>query len=127
MYQPRRCSGGSARGLVEPLDRGQLDRLIDCHVAGEPVADENLHRGGQAGDRERDGQRGALVTSPASAQPPERVGAGDQEAGDHVAGDVHVDQLRPQIGVAEQRAHRVDVDDVAARAGESPPDGSSTR
>jgi hypothetical protein len=49
-----------------------------------------------------------------ATQPAERVAAGQDEAADHVAGDVHVDQLVPQVGVFEQRLDRVHVDHSAA-------------
>ena len=36
-----------------------------------------------------------------------------QEAGDDVAGDVHVDKLMPEVVIAEQRLERLHVGDAA--------------
>src|SRR6266487_640611 len=45
----------------------------------------------------------------ATAQPAPGVGARDDEAGDHEAAQVHVDQLVPEERVAKQRRERMDV------------------
>ena len=55
-----------------------------------------------------------LVTASAAAQPGEGVDGGGEEAGDDEAGDVHVDELVPQVVVAEERVKRADVADAAA-------------
>jgi len=34
--------GGAPRGVRESLHRGQLDGLVDRHVAGRPVTDDDL-------------------------------------------------------------------------------------
>ena len=111
-----RCPLG---GLLQTLDRRQLDRLGGGDVAGRPIADQHLHGRGQRCDRQRDRQGCALVASPAAAQPAHRVGSGEEKPGDDVAGDVHVRELRPQEAVAEQRRERMDVEHPAVLEPES--------
>ena len=47
----------AALGLVEALERGELDRLVLGEEAGRPVADADLHRGD--GRRHREGEQEA--------------------------------------------------------------------
>jgi hypothetical protein len=93
-----RCPLGRVR---EPLDRGELEWLGLRYIARCPIADEQLDGRGERRDRQRDRQRGALVAGPFSAQAPDRVDAGEQEAGDDVAGHIHVHQLVPEVAVAK--------------------------
>src|SRR5207253_11141320 len=63
-------------------------RLGGRDLAAVPVADEDLRDRGERRDRKRDRERRALVAAPAAAEPAEGVGAGEDEAGHHVAGQV---------------------------------------
>ena len=98
--------------LVQPFDSRKLDGLCHCHVPGRPIPDSDLHWGCQRRDRQRDRQRRALVAPPAPAQSRERVRGGEDETGDDISGDVHVDQLVPEVRVLKQRSERVNVDDL---------------
>jgi hypothetical protein len=55
-----------------------------------------------------------VVTPAAATQPAPGVRGRDDEAGDHEAAQVHVDQLVPEKRVAKQRREGVDVDHPAA-------------
>jgi hypothetical protein len=55
-----------------------------------------------------------VVAAPPAAQPADRVATGEDEAGDHERGEIHVHELVCQEAVAEQRCHRLDVDHPAA-------------
>src|SRR5204863_4489061 len=55
----------------------------------------------------------ALVAARAPAQTTDRVGGGDQEAGDDVTGEIHVDELVPEVAVAKERLPRMHVDGFA--------------
>ena len=103
---------GALRRLRQALEGGQLDRLVGGHRAARPVADHDLDRRGQAGDRQRHDHPGADVLGAVAAQPGHRVDAGHGEPDDHVAGEVHVGELVPEEAV-EQRRPRVDVRDRA--------------
>ena len=52
-----------ARRLAQAFEGGQLRRLRPSHLAGDPVAGDDLHRRGDRGDGERDDQRGAHVSA----------------------------------------------------------------
>ena len=93
----------SAGGLTESFQGGQLGRLIAGDLARGPVTDHHLQRRGDRRGRQRHRQRGALITAPATAQKSPGICAGDQETGDDVTGEVHVHELMPEKGVAEQR------------------------
>ncbi len=57
------------------------------------VADEELDRGGDQRDRQRDQQPQPVQPVAPPAQHPDRIDRGDQEAGDHVGGEDHVRHL----------------------------------
>ncbi len=97
--------------VLETLERSQLHRLGLGNRAAGPVADEDLDGGGKRRDRERDQERSALVPPPPAAQPAPGVDARHEEAGDDVAGEIHVDELVPEVRVREEGAPRVHVDD----------------
>jgi hypothetical protein len=119
VIQAEQVLGGALGGVREPFHRGQLDRLVDRHVTGRPVTDDDLKRRGDAGGRHRDAERGALVAAAPAAQERPRVRAAEQEAADDVGGEVHVDVLAPEQRVVEQRLPRVHVDRAAAAEGET--------
>ena len=119
VYQPRMCTGAPLS--VDPRPSSAAS-LIGCVVATSRAAQSptRIWTGDATRrDRQRDHQRCALVASPAPAQAADRVGAGDEEAGDDVAGDVHVHELVPEVAVGEQRPQGVDVDDMPADEAEA--------
>src|SRR5438445_6438710 len=92
----------ASRGLAEPFERRELRRLLVGDRAPVPVADDYLDRRRERRDRERNGERRALVAAPATTQARECVRGCKDEAGDHVSGEGHVDELVPEVAVAEQ-------------------------
>src|SRR5206468_3332042 len=105
---------GAARRPVEPFEGRELDRLCPRDLAPIPVADDDLHRRTERRNGERDCERRALVAAPTPTEAAERVGGRDEEARNDVAGQIHVDELVPEVAVAEERLHRMHVDDFAS-------------
>src|SRR3954447_11353182 len=101
------------RRALQALHRGELGGLAIGHLAPRPIANEHLDGRGQRGEGERDDQRRAVVVGAPALEPARGVDARDQEAGDEVAGEVHVDQLVPHVGV-EQCLPRPRVDHAPA-------------
>jgi hypothetical protein len=118
VVQAEQMLGGTLGGVRESFHRGQLDGLVNRHVPGRPVTDDDLKRRGDAGGGQRDAERGALVAAAPAAQERPRVRAAEQEAADDVGGEVHVDVLAPEQRVVEQRLPRVHVDRAAILEGE---------
>src|SRR6185437_8050819 len=106
--------GRALRRLTESFQGCELGRLRGRDRATVPVTNEDLYDRGESRNRERNRECRPLVTAPVALQPPKGVGPGKHEAGHHVAGDVHVHQFVQEVPVAEERAHRMHVDDVAA-------------
>jgi hypothetical protein len=105
--------GCACRRFVQALERGQLGRLLAGDRPADPVARNDLHRSGQRGDGQRHDERDALVPPAPAPQPRNGVDRGGQEAGDDVAGEVHVDGLGPDVLVSEQRLEWADIGDPA--------------
>src|SRR3954469_573362 len=82
--------------------------------AGGGVADEELYRGRDRRNRERDDEAEAVVAVAPAAEHADRVDGGDQEAGDHVRRQPHVEELVAGRRV-EEHLERPDVGDVARR------------
>jgi hypothetical protein len=101
-------------GLAQSLEGGELQRLVLRHSPSDPVAHHDLHWGGERRDRQRNHKRGAHVAGALAVQPAPGVGGGDQQPGDDVAGEIHVRELGPEVGVAKQSAPRLDVDHLPA-------------
>ena len=80
-------------GVLNALHRRELDRLVVGDRAGRGVADGELDRRDDRGDRERDQQPEAVVAVPPPTQHPDRVDRRDEEAGDQVGGEDHVRDL----------------------------------
>ena len=87
---PPMYSVTSRVGVVDALHRRELDRLVLGDRARGGVADEELDRGEDAADGERDQQAEPVVAVAAPAQHPDGVHRGDQEGGDQVGGEDHV-------------------------------------
>ncbi len=90
-----------AAGLLDALHPGELVRLVVGDFARRGVADEELDRGRDAGDRQRDHEAEAVEAVAPPLQHPDRVDRGDEEAGDHVGGEDHVRDLVAGGGVEE--------------------------
>jgi hypothetical protein len=101
--------GRAPGGCREAFYRGELGRLVRGHVAGRPVADDDLERRGDGRGCHGDAECGALVAAAAAAQERPGVGAGDQEAAHDEGGEVHVRVLAVEHRVGEQRLPGVDV------------------
>ena len=99
-------------GLLDALHAGELGRLVVGDRARRGVADEELDRGRDQADRQRDQQPQPVQAVAPPFQHPDRVDRGDEEAGDHVGGEDHVRDLVAGRRV-EQHLQRVDVDDLA--------------
>ena len=110
--------GGAPGGLCQAFHRGELDRLVGRDVAGRPVADDHLQRRGDARGGHRDAERRPLVAAAAAPQERPGVGAGEQEAGHDVGGEVHVRVLAVEHRVGEQRLPWVHVGRPAVGQGE---------
>ena len=95
-------------GLLDPLDRRELHRLLSDHHPGDLVADDQLHRREDRRDRERDQEPEAVVAVVAAPQHADRVDAGDEEARSEIGSDDHVGEL-PREGRREDRRPDVDV------------------
>ena len=99
-------------GLLDALEAGELGRLVVGDFARRGVADEDLDRGDDAGDRQRDQQPEPVQAVAPPAQHPDRVDRGDEEAGDHVGGEDHVRHLVGQAGL-KSTLQRLGVDHLA--------------
>ena len=79
-------------GLVDALHRRRTSPAgRSATRARRGVADEELDRGRDRGDGEGDEQPEPVVAVRAAAQHADRVDRGEQEAGDHVGGQEHVE------------------------------------
>ena len=70
VYQPRRCTGAPVVVVPQPLERGELDRLVGGDGAAAQSPTTTCAGRGERGGRQRDRERDALVAAPAPAQPP---------------------------------------------------------
>ncbi len=83
----------AARGGHQ-LDRGELDRLVVVHPAGQRVSHTHLDRCRDRRDTERDDEPQPVVAVRASPQHARGVHRGDEEATDEIGGDDHVRRLQ---------------------------------
>ena len=111
--------GRAPGGGGQALHRRQLDRLVDRHVAGGPVADDHLQRRRHRGGRHRDAERNPLIPAAPPAQEAPGVRARQQETADDEGGEVHVRVIAPEHRVVEQRPPRMHVHRPAVLQGES--------
>ena len=102
---------GARLGLAQPLERGELGGLVLGDLSRDPVAHDDLDGRGERGRGERDGERHASRSgSGGRAATTTRTAPATRKPDDDVGRQVHVDELRPQVRVAEQGGHRLDVD-----------------
>ncbi len=80
-------------GLLHALHRRELDRLVLGDRAGGGVADAQLDRGDDKGQRQWDQQPEAMMTVAAPAEHAHGVDRGHEEPGDHVRREDHVRRL----------------------------------
>ncbi len=111
---PAQVLGLVAAGFLDALHRRELGGLVVGDFAGRGVADQELERGGDAGDRQRDDQAEPVEAVAAPFQHPDRVDRCDQEADHHVGGEDHVRHL---VGrrVVEEDLDRFHFGDLARR------------
>ena len=112
VQMPPTYSVWSGAGLLDALHAGELGRLVVGDFARRGVADEELDRRGDAGDRQRDQQAEPVQAVAPPLQHPDRVDRGDEEAGHHVGGEDHVRDLVARRRVEEDLSG-LDVDDLA--------------
>ena len=101
--------GDVAAGGGHELDRGELDRLVVVHPAGQRVAHTHLDRCRDRRDAERDDEPQPVVAVHPPAQHGRGVHRGDEESTDQIGSDEHVRCLQGHRGV-EDHPQRVDGD-----------------
>ena len=92
----------------------ELDRLVLRDRTRGGVADDELDRRGDTGDRQRDQQPQTMDAVAPAAQHPDRVDRGDQEPCDQIRREDHVRNLVRHRRVEDHLPH-VDRSDVARR------------
>ena len=109
-------------GRAQPLERGELGRLVTRPPRAPPS-----RRRAAAPARPAPRSSAGSPAPCARSGPSARAGArrrrppATTKPGDDVAREVHVDELVPEVGVAEQRVHGVDVDRPRRRRARKPP------
>ena len=93
VQRPKMYSVTSVEVCLHALHRRELDRLVLGDRARGRVADGELDRRRDAGDRQRDQQAEAVDPVAPAAQHPDRVDGRDEEPGDEVRGQDHVRHL----------------------------------
>ena len=125
-YQPPIVNGAPSVVVGSPSIAASLTGWRSRDLAPGPVADDDLRGRGQRGEAERHDEAGAVVRVALAAQVGRGVHAGDDEARDDVAGQVHVDQLVPHVPV-EQCGEGLRVDHLAVADAEAGAGRSSSR
>ena len=99
------------RGRLHAFHRRELDRLVRGDRASGRVADHELDRRCDAGDRERDQEAESVDAVTTAAQHPDRVDRRHDEPGDQVRRQDHVGHFVGHRGVEDhlERLHRSDV------------------